>query len=29
VPARIVGDAGAAEPSQAMDQVHDIIDAGI
>ncbi len=29
VPARVVGDAGAAEPSRAMDQVHDVIDAGI
>ncbi len=29
VPARIVGEAGAAEPSRAMDQVHDVIDAGL
>jgi serine O-acetyltransferase len=29
VPARIVGEAGAAAPAHAMDQVHDIIDAGI
>ncbi len=29
VPARVVGDAGAAEPARAMDQVHDIIDAGL
>jgi serine O-acetyltransferase len=29
VPARVVGDAGCAEPSLAMDQVHAIIDAGL
>jgi serine O-acetyltransferase len=29
VPARIVGDAGCAEPSLAMDQVHAIIDSGL
>ena len=29
VPARIVGEAAAAEPAIAMDQVHDVIDAGI
>jgi serine O-acetyltransferase len=29
VPARIIGDVGAAEPSRAMDQVHDVMDAGI
>jgi len=29
VPARIVGDAGCAEPSRAMDQVHAVIDAGL
>ncbi len=29
VPARIVGEAGAAEPAHAMDQVHDVIDAGL
>ncbi len=29
VPARIVGEVGAAEPASAMDQVHDVIDAGI
>jgi serine O-acetyltransferase len=29
VPARVVGDAAAAEPARAMDQVHDVIDAGI
>ncbi|MGA8172175.1 MAG: serine O-acetyltransferase [Methylocystis sp.] len=29
VPARVVGEAGALEPASAMDQVHDVIDAGI
>ena len=29
VPARIVGETGALEPSRAMDQVHDVIDAGL
>jgi len=29
VPARVVGEAHAAEPASAMDQVHDVIDAGI
>lgn len=29
VPARIVGETGAAEPATAMDQVHDVIDAGL
>jgi serine O-acetyltransferase len=29
VPARVVGEAGAAKPATAMDQVHDVIDAGL
>jgi serine O-acetyltransferase len=29
VPARIVGETGAAKPAAAMDQVHDVIDAGL
>ena len=29
VPARIVGETGALKPSRAMDQVHDVIDAGL